>query len=391
MDCPRAPLLVVLAALGCAEPPPSAEPPPDIAAVIDPIVAPRIGADALGELDRCPAAVVAVVTPAGTAVRGYGAMVAGGTQAPDPDTLFQIGSISKVYTGLVLARLVADGQLAIDGVALDAGGADLRAAMPGATFSLADLVTHRAGFPTMPANLIDRDGDGAPDPGADPLSPGRGYSRADLRAGITGLPLDTAGSFRYSNLGLGLLAVIVQDHLGLASFDAVLAAQLAPLGATSTWGNVAAIPADAQARVVQGYALRAGQRVAGHPAEMGVLAGAGEVMTSGRDAARVLAALAGQAPGPLDPAIALAIAPLAPSGMAGVDMGYALEVRHEASGDRYTKAGETPSFTAQLSFHRSPPVGAYVMTACGGFTGARELALAIDDALVAWVAAGGAR
>jgi CubicO group peptidase (beta-lactamase class C family) len=246
-------------------------------------------------------------------------------------------------------------------------------------------VTHHAGLPEMPPNLIDRDGDGQPDPDADPLSPGHDYARADLLAILPGLPLGGAAPYKYSNLGLGLLSLMLQDHSGTSSFDAVLGAHLKPaLGLTSTWGNVDAIPADARSRLVQGYGLRGGQRLPGYPAEMGVLAGAGEIVTTGADMARFLGAVTGHTPTALDPAIALALTPVAASSMADVDLGYAFEVHDEATSARYTKGGGTPSFTAYLSFHRTPAVGAFVMTSCTGFQATRGLAMTIDDRLVEW-------
>ncbi len=379
--------LTVVSAVGgaCADPPAELPPPTSVAELVDQVMTPAIGADALGDPDRCVGAVVAVVTPEGTLVRGYGATVADGATVPDGDTLFQIGSISKVFTGLELARLVVAGDVAIDAPAMSLGATDLRAATPSARFTLADLVTHHAGLPEMPPNLIDRDGDGQPDPDADPLSPGHDYARADLLAILPDLPLGGAAAYKYSNLGLGLLALMVQDHVGASSFDAVLDGHLKPaLGLSATWGNVDAIPTEARSRLVQGYGLRGGQRLAGYPAEMGVLAGAGEIVTTGADMARFLAAVTGHTPTDLAAAISVALTPVAASPMADIELGYAFEVHHEATAERYTKGGGTPSFTAYLSFHRAPAVGAFVMTSCTGFQATRGLAMTIDDRLVAW-------
>ncbi len=382
---PAAALIAValIAVAACAEPttPPPGDDP--VAAAVDEIMAPAFGADALADPARCVGGVAVVVTSTGTRVRGYGATAAGGATVPDAATLFQIGSISKVITGLALARQVADGALTPATPALTIGGADLRAAMPTATFTLAELVSHHAGFPTMPANLVDRDGDGQRDPTADPLSPARGYARADLLRAVTPLPLGGAAPYLYSNLGLGLLGVLLDDHLALPDNHALVTAPLAPLAPTSTYGTVAAIPADARARVAQGYALGGGARVTGELAEMGVLAGAGEVTTTGADMAALLAALTGQTATPLAPAVALALTPIAASNQPDVELGYAFEIRHEPGGERYTKGGATASYTAYLSFHRAPAVGALVLTSCGGFDAAHDLAIAIDDRLVA--------
>ena len=56
-------------------------------------------------------AIVAIVSEPHTSVLGFGALHKGGTQAPDGKTCFQIGSVSKVFTGLLLASRVVQGLL----------------------------------------------------------------------------------------------------------------------------------------------------------------------------------------------------------------------------------------------------------------------------------------
>jgi CubicO group peptidase (beta-lactamase class C family) len=357
-----------------------------IVAVVDGIMEPAISADALDDLDRCVGAVAVVVTPERSLVLGYGATEAGGTTRPDGDTLFQIGSVSKVYTGLGLARLVASGELAADDPAAAYLAADLQTPLAGTTFTLVDLATHHAGFPEMPSNLIDRDGDGVPDPGADPLSPGTGYSRDHLRTFLEGFTPEPGAPFQYSNVGVGLLGIALEDHLGAGGYDAVIASLVTgDLGMTSTWGELGAVDAAALARLAQGYAVQGDGRVIGHPGQMGVLAGAGEILTTGDDLALLLEALAGIRSTALDEAIALAVVPVASTGVADTEMGYAIEVEHVAGGDLFHKGGNTSSYTTYLVFRRDPRVGVAVMTSCGRFMATTELALRIHEEVTALV------
>ena len=261
---------------------------------------------------------------------------------------------------------------------------DLAAALAPATFTLADLATHHAGLPDMPANLVDRDGDGTRDPGADPLSPAAGYARLDLAHALAADPPGAAAGYRYSNLGVGLLGLALADQLGTASHHAVLRALVADaLGMSDTWGQVAALDAAAIARVAPGLAVNGGRRVAGRLAQMGVLAGAGEVVTSGDDLVHLLAALTGNVTSALDDAIELALASHATGPSAAIDLGYAFEIERLPDGARYTKGGATASYTAYLAFRRTPAEGAVILSPCGGFSAVRDLALALDEQLAA--------
>ena len=355
----------------------------DVAGIVDDVMHPVISADATGT-EQCVGAVVTVVTRDQSVVLGFGGTEARGATRPDGDTLFQIGSISKVFTGLALARLVTTGALGANDVGISHLGADLQPPIAGATFTLRDLATHHAGFAYMPANLVDRDGDGARDPDADPLSPATAYSRTDLARYLADVPPPSSTGYAYSNVGAGLLAIGLQDHLHASGFDGVLRQLVTDvLGMHDTWGEVGAMTAEATSRVARGYAVANGNRVQGHLAQMGVLAGAGEIVTTGNDIARLLTALTGAEPSALDDAVALAVTPSASGPDAETDLGYAIEIEHLADGDRFAKGGATPSFTAYLSFRRDPAVGVLVMTNCGSFMSVRELATEIDDRITA--------
>ncbi|MFB3067138.1 MAG: serine hydrolase, partial [Planctomycetota bacterium] len=91
-------------------------------------------------------------------VRGYGLATMGEEGAPDQDTVYEIGSISKVFTGVLLAALVQDGsvrldqpleQLLPDTVQVPAHG--------GRKITLVDLSTHTSALPRMPSNFAPKD------------------------------------------------------------------------------------------------------------------------------------------------------------------------------------------------------------------------------------------
>lgn len=352
--------------------------PTALALEIEAIAGPAFAATPSGA-EQCIGGVTVVVTPAAELVRGWGAMALGGGPVPDGDTLFQVGSISKLFTGLGLARRVEEGALS----ATTSVGTLLAADLRGARSSwptMGALITHHSGLPVFPENLADRDGNGTRDPDIDPRSPATGYDREDLRRALAALTVPPAAPYLYSNLGVGLAGLALADHLGVPTYHEVLSRLVTTdLAMLDTYGEVAAIPAAARARLATPHVSNGARRTPGIMGEMGVLASAGEIVTTGQDLRRLLRALTGLAPGPLDAAIARATARL-DDGPGGASMGYAIEIDPSEGLVRYRKGGNTSGFTAYIVWSTTPAVGVAVLTNCGGFMRVVELADALHAA-----------
>ena len=72
---------------------------------------------------------------------------------PEPvtsDTVFEIGSITKVFTALLLANMVRHGEVAFDDPVIRHLPGDFKLPDHGRPITLADLATHTAGLPRMP-------------------------------------------------------------------------------------------------------------------------------------------------------------------------------------------------------------------------------------------------
>jgi len=139
---------------------------------------------------------------------------AGGAPAADPDTQFQIGSITKAYTHLLLAEMVAAGKVDYDTTIAEIIAADFAFANPAVgAITLRALATHTSGLPRLPPNLVPADA-------ADPYSD---YDEAALLAGLAttraGQPLGS--HFAYSNFGAGLLGYLLGEVHG-AGYQAAL-------------------------------------------------------------------------------------------------------------------------------------------------------------------------
>ena len=142
--------------------------------------------------------VVGVASPDGRIVVGYGRLSANDPTQPSGDTVFEIGSITKVFTSTLLANLVLREELGLDTPVQSLLRAE--AQMPtrnGTEITLGDLATHSSGLPRLPDNL---------DP-EDWTNPYADYTVDRLYAFLSSHELGRGigEAVEYSNVGYGLL------------------------------------------------------------------------------------------------------------------------------------------------------------------------------------------
>ena len=187
-----------------------------------------------------PGLVIGAVRGGETAVSGFGEFQPGSGQAPDGDTLMRVGSVSKAFTGAVLASMAADGTVGLS----DALSQHLDWQLPragGRPIRLIDMATHSSGLP--------RELDREPGPEENPFAT---LTADAYRAALTGDPqLFAAGTGAlYSNFGFDMLALGLADAAG-KSYEALLSERvLEPMGLADTGFSVA--QAD-RARLMQGH------------------------------------------------------------------------------------------------------------------------------------------
>lgn len=317
--------------LGCASAPPATSPgtAPGYGEAADAIVRPLL------DNEWVVGAAVALVHPGGTEIRTYGAASAGGA-APTADTPFEIGSVTKVFTGLLLASAVVAGETALDRPLQSLPGWEGIAAPP---LTPAQLATHTSGLPRMPGNF-------APAEVADPYAD---YAVERLRAAV-GEPRGSPGSYDYSNLGAGLLGQALADALG-GAWPALLRARVTePLGLTAT-----------------DTADRAGG-AAGHDADgkgvaawhFDALAGAGALRSTARDLGRFVELNLAPPEGPAGEALRLAQASHAerPGGRMGLGWHIGIADTPEVRWHN----GQTGGFHTFVAFDPERRVGVAVLT-----------------------------
>ena len=97
--------------------------------------------------------VVGVTEPSGRRIVVFGRSGAADGRALDGDTAFQIGSVSKVFVGLLLADMVRRGEVALEDPAQKYLPPGVKMPQHGRPITLLDLSTHRSGLPSMPDNF----------------------------------------------------------------------------------------------------------------------------------------------------------------------------------------------------------------------------------------------
>jgi CubicO group peptidase (beta-lactamase class C family) len=153
-----------------------------------------------------------VVTPEGTSFYAYGTTTMDGDEPVDETTLFEIGSVAKPITALLLAEAVERGDLSLeDPIDGDLPPSVTPPSQAGFSIRYRHLATHTSGLPPIPDNLDPADWD---NPYAD-------YTVDQLYEAISGFELTGLGAYAYSNLGFGLLGHLLELRYG-ASYESLV-------------------------------------------------------------------------------------------------------------------------------------------------------------------------
>lgn len=191
---------------------------------------------------KVPGFMLVAVRNGEMAFAGFGNVTDKANKTPDADTMFRIGSISKVFCGEVLASMVLDGKVHFADRLQDRLGYDVK--LPerdGHPIRLIDLVTQASGLPREVPRA-----DGTLD---DPFGTNtREAQIADLRNDPLLFPPGTAAL--YSNYGFDLLGAALANAGGKPYADLLRERVLDPAGMKDTVFNLR--PGD-EARVMQGH------------------------------------------------------------------------------------------------------------------------------------------
>jgi serine-type D-Ala-D-Ala carboxypeptidase/endopeptidase len=166
----------------------------------------RILAERVGESEKDVGIIVGVIEPQARRITTTGRRDAADSRPLDGDTAFEIGSVTKVFTALLLADMVEKNEVALtDPVARYLPASIKVPDRNGRAITLLDLATHTSGLPFMPEN--------AP-PLNDPAA--ARYSVVDLKRYIANYKLkrDIGAEWEYSNIGYWLLSEALSSRGG---------------------------------------------------------------------------------------------------------------------------------------------------------------------------------
>ena len=183
--------------------------------------------DGTYELFRHFYALPPVIDEKGRQVAAAGKVSLDGTQQPDGDTVYEIGSVTKVFTSLILADMIEKGEVKPD----DPVSKFLPPAVKvpshnGRQITLLDLSMQVSGLPRLPNNMKP----------ADPANPYADYNAAKLYDFLSSYTLtrDPGEKYEYSNLAVGLLGHALALKAGMSYEELLRRRIFEPLGMTST-------------------------------------------------------------------------------------------------------------------------------------------------------------
>ena len=306
---------------------------------------PKTDADIVALLDKCvaqqqraPGIVVGIVDDKGAKVFAKGVCENGQDAPVNGDTVFEIGSVSKTFTALLLQEMVDAGEVRLDDPISKYLPPTVKTpTRNGRQITLVDLATQTSGLPRMPDNFAPKDND---NPYAD-------YSVAQLYNFLShcSLARDIGQEYEYSNLGVGLLGHILALRAG-TSYEALVVRRICdPLQMNST--RITLTP-ELKPRLARGHD-KYGNTVANW--DIPTLAGAGALRSTVNDMLKYVAANAGLTNSPLSAAMAATQQARHSTGVLG-KIGLIWQIQ-TASGTIWHNGG-TGGYHSYIGFKKDP-------------------------------------
>lgn len=294
-----------------------------------------------------PSIVVGIIDKDGPQYYLFGTKTTGG-EPVDEHTIYEIGSITKTFTGILLADMAVRKKLKINDPAqkyLPAGVTlPVQKDNP---ITLGHLSDHTSALPRLPSNMSP----------ANPANPYADYTEAQLYAFLRRCTLTRSigASYEYSNLAQGLLGHILALKAG-QSYEALMMDRIAaPLGMTET-----KIALDE--RMKKNLAIGHSEGVPVSNWDIPTLAGAGAIRSSLYDMLRFVAANAGLQKSKLLKAMKLSHQPRHDKVGGGTRVGLGWHISPGAEGDVIWHNGGTGGYRTFAGFVNETGRGVVVLT-----------------------------
>ncbi len=299
------------------------------------------------EYGHSPSYVVGIIDKNGPQFYAFGTKIIGG-QPVNEHTIYEIGSISKTFTAILLAQMVQEGKLKTDDVAQNYLPASVKLPMRAdKQITLGHLSDHTSGLPRMPTNFAPKD----------PTNPYSDYTVEQLYDFLNtcNLSRDIGSAMEYSNLAVGLLGHILSLKAG-TSYEILMVNKIAiPLDLNET-----RITFDEQ--MMRNLAMGHSNGVQVPNWDIPTLAGAGAIRSSLYDMLRYVAANMGLQKSELQAAMQLThqVRHDIAGGSTRVGLGWIISKGEE--GDIYWHNGGTGGYRTFAGFVKETGKGVVVLT-----------------------------
>jgi len=293
-----------------------------------------------------PSIAIGIVDENGARYYNFGKTRAEGKEVNE-HTIYEIGSISKVFTGLLLALQVVQGTVTLDDPIDQYLPEEVVVPVKGSNkITLGNLADHTSGLPRMPSNFKPEN----------PKNPFSDYTVDQLYSFIsTYEPIREVGSaFEYSNLAQGLLGHILGRNAGLSYEELMIKNIAAPLGMEET-----KITLDQEMR--DHLAIGHSNGAETENWDLPTLAGAGAIRSSTADMLKFLSANLGFTGPSLQPGIQLSHEIRhAKAGNMRVGLGW--HIKKGEDGDVFWHNGGTGGYRAFAGIVKETGKGVVVLT-----------------------------
>ena len=210
---------------------------------------------------------------------GYAGLTREGGARPDEKSIFEIGSITKVFTSILLAEAVREKRANFDDViASHLPELDFSKDSPFNKITLSELATHTSGLPRLPGDIFT----GAN--GANFYAHYNDQRLVDSLISFSQKQLEQPGEYNYSNYGMGILGYVLTQIYRQPFPDLLKDKIFDPLEMDSTYApiSIAALPSHIRERIATPHV--AGEVVSHW--ELDSLAGAGGMISTAEDLIR---------------------------------------------------------------------------------------------------------
>ncbi len=307
---------------------------------------------------------VAVIENGETRFVSHGTLEREGDEPVTEHTVFEAGSVTKVFTNLLLAQMVDEGLIDLDAPIVDylPDGFSLPQSEAKAITAF-DLATHSASLSGLPPDLL----------AAGLGNPYSGYGVEGLRDWLADyqLPRPIGESFEYNNAGTALIGLALEEVSGTDYATLLSERILDPLGMDET--ILALTGTDLPDGLATGHN---NAREAVPNWDFDVFAPAGALLTTSADLITFIAAASGQSPTELTPAFETMLARTRPV-EDGTSIGLGWFITTTGQGEIVWHNGMTGGYSSFAGFDRASGNGVVVLTNMAAQLGVNDIGMHI--------------